>query len=130
MTDSNRELLKGALEGFAAGDSDAYVGIFAEDVVYHYPGQNPLSGDYRGKEAVLGFIRRITEITGDSFRTEVHDVLGSDDHAAVMSYVSAERHGRRMEWRAIGIYNFQDGRVTEAWVHPLVNQSELDEFLS
>jgi ketosteroid isomerase-like protein len=130
MTETNRERLQRALEGFGAGDPHAYTALFTDDVLYHYPGRNPLSGDYRGKEAVLAFIERVSDLTGGTFAAQVHDVLGSDDHAASLLLVSAERDGRRMEWRAVGVYNFHEGKVTEAWVHPIVDQNELDSFLS
>jgi ketosteroid isomerase-like protein len=130
MSDSNREILRRALEGFASGNANAYVEIFSDDVVYHYPGQNPLSGDYRGRDEVLGFIERVDEWTEGTFTAELHDVLGSDQHAASLSTVSAQRNGRSLEWRAINIYDFADGRVTEVWIQPIIDQAVLDQFLS
>jgi hypothetical protein len=32
---------------------DALAEVFAEDVVWHTPGHNPLSGDYEGRDATF-----------------------------------------------------------------------------
>jgi hypothetical protein len=40
--------VKAMYTAFATGDADAYRDAFAEDVVWHVPGDNPVSGAYRG----------------------------------------------------------------------------------
>jgi hypothetical protein len=52
-----------------------------QDSVWHAPGCNPLAGDHRGVEAILGYFARTMELTGGTSRTELHDVVVNDEHA-------------------------------------------------
>ena len=42
--------------------------LLADDIVWRSPGRNPLSGDYRGKDAVLALFGRLAEETGGTLR--------------------------------------------------------------
>ena len=51
----NLELLRRGYAAYGSGDMDTINELFADDVVWHVAGRNPLSGDYNGKEQVFGF---------------------------------------------------------------------------
>ena len=54
MTDHPHiELFRRTYAAFTTGDMDALAEVFAEDVVWHTPGRNPLSGDYEGRDATF-----------------------------------------------------------------------------
>jgi SnoaL-like domain len=54
MTDHPHiELFRRTYAAFTTGDMDALAEVFAEDVVWHTPGHNPLSGDYEGRDATF-----------------------------------------------------------------------------
>ena len=49
----------------------------------------------------------------------------SDEHAVVqLVNGSAELNGKSVEWRTVGVYRIEDGRVAEVWLVPL----DLAEF--
>lgn len=52
------------------------------------------------------------DITG-----RAHDVLSSDDHAIVLTEVTASRAGRSLSYRTAEIYHIRDGQVTERWAY-------------
>ena len=37
-------------DAFTRGDFDAYTAAFSSDIVWHVPGDNPVSGRYTGQE--------------------------------------------------------------------------------
>ena len=49
----NAGLLREAISLFNRGEWDAYREYFTDDVVWHVGGDHPLSGDYRGRDAML-----------------------------------------------------------------------------
>src|SRR2546423_15587108 len=51
-------------EMYAGGDLEAARELLAEDVVWHVPGSSPIAGDYRGREAVIGYFRLRRELAG------------------------------------------------------------------
>jgi len=54
--------------------------LFHPDIVWHAPGRSQLAGDHQGVDTVLGYFGRTMELTGGSFRVEVHDVVANDEH--------------------------------------------------
>jgi len=105
-------------EAFGKGDMDTIRSLFAEDIVWHAPGRNPLSGTYHGVDEVLGQFAKLMEMTGGTFRLELHDVLADDDHAVVLVRAQAERGGRRLDDTSVQVWHIKDGKATEQWLHP------------
>jgi hypothetical protein len=129
MAHPNEELTQKGYEAFAKGDLDTLNGLMADDLVWHVPGNNPLSGDYRGKEAVLGLFGKIMERSGGTLHQEIHDILANDEHAVVMVVSRAEREGKTLEDRQVHVLHLKDGKVTEFWNH-FGDQNAVDEFWS
>ncbi|MDH3189445.1 MAG: nuclear transport factor 2 family protein [Acidimicrobiia bacterium] len=66
MTDHpNLEAARAGYEAFAGGDLAAVSELMADDVVWHVGGSNMVSGDYQGKEAVLGLFDDCPGDTGE-----------------------------------------------------------------
>ncbi len=129
MTHPNAALLRAHLDALARGDVPAALSCYSDDVVFHYPGANQISGEYRGKAAVLEMFGRVMAITSGRFHPEVHDILASDDHAAALVTVRAERGDRRAEWKGVDLFHVRGGKLSEHWVHE-VDQDAVDRFFS
>jgi uncharacterized protein len=86
----NEDLFRREYDAFARDDVASLDGIFADDIVYHVPGHNPFSGDYRGKEAVFELFRQDRRA---SFRSEIHDILANDRRAVALTVVQGARQG-------------------------------------
>lgn len=128
MTDhSNLERARAGYQAFAAGDMATVNDLLADDIVWHSGGNNILTGDYEGKEAVLGFLARLMQETGGSFKNDVHDILANDDHGVALVTVSGTRGGKSLEGRVAQIFHMRDGRMTEFWTFS-EDQDQFDEF--
>jgi uncharacterized protein len=44
-------------------------------------------------EAILGYFARTMELTGGTFRTELHDVVANDEHAVSLFMARGQRDG-------------------------------------
>ena len=124
----NEALVRRMIAALQARDVAALGEVLTDDVVYHFPGRGPLAGTYRGKPEILGVFRRFGEVLGP-IQVHTHDVLAGDEHVAELVVNSAERNGRRHEWRAIRLYHFRDGLISEVWVL-LEDPYALDEFMT
>ena len=129
MTHPNAALVRAQIDALARGDVPAALSFYSDDVVFHYPGANQISGEYRGKAAVLEMLGRVMTITNGRFHPEVHDILASHDHAAALVTVRAERGDRRVEWKSVDLFHVRDGKLSEHWVHE-VDQDAVDRFFS
>jgi ketosteroid isomerase-like protein len=64
-----------------------------------------------------------------TFRVEIHDVLGNDEHAVALGTVTAERNGKSITDRYTHVVHIQDGKVTESWIFN-EDPTAVDEFWS
>lgn len=127
MTHPYEGLLRESHAALARGDSDAATRDWADDIVWHLPGRGVLAGDYTGVSQFLALFGRIMEVTGGTYRTELHDVISNDDHAVALLTVHAERDGRKFQDNEVLAIHMRDGKAAEVWV--LHNdQYAVDEF--
>jgi ketosteroid isomerase-like protein len=130
MAHPNEDLVRTGYERFLGGDFAALNELFADDAVWHAPGKHQLAGDYRGKDEIFGAFAKTFELTGGTFKLEIHDILANDEHAVVMVRATGERpDGRTLEDNAVQVFHITDGKVTEQWLHP-GDPYAADEFWS
>ena len=79
-------LIRRAYQDFESGDLDLLGVVMAPDVVWHEPGRSTLAGDYKGPEAVLGFLGQLRVRSGGTFTIEVLDVLSEPERAVVLQH--------------------------------------------
>ncbi len=129
MAHPNEELLRQGTEAFSRGDMDAVAALLADDIVFHVPGRSQLAGDHQGKDQVLSLFARQVQLTGGTFRLEMHDVVANDEHGVVLTRTTAEREGKTLDALGVLVFHLRDGKVTEVWVHPY-DEYAGDEFFS
>lgn len=130
MTDHpNLEIARAGYEAFDKGDLPAVIDLLADDVVWHASGNNILSGDYVGKEAVLGYFGKLMQETGGTFKNDVHDMLANDEHGVALVTVSATRGDKSLHANIIHVFHMRDGKMTEFWATS-EDQSLFDDFWS
>lgn len=130
MAHPNEDLVRDAFAAFGRGDIDALRDqYFADGIRWHLPGRSPLAGDYDGVAQVMEFFGRIFELSGGTFRTELHDVVANDELAVALYATVAEREGRRLDDNNASTFHIRDGKVTEVWTQP-TDMYAVDEFWS
>jgi uncharacterized protein len=90
--------------------------LLADDIVWHTPGRNPLSGDYRGKDAVLALFGLLAEEARGTLRADVHDLLTTDDHGIGLVTATARGGDHRLAVKDTNVFHLRDGQVTECWI--------------
>ncbi len=125
----NAELLRKGYEAFDKGDMATITELFSEDVVWHLPGNNQLSGVHRGRDAVFAIFAKTTQLSGGTFKIELHDVLANDEHTVALTRGTASRQGRQLSSLDTDVYHMSNGKVTEFWSFA-EDQRLTDEFWS
>lgn len=123
----NVALLRALYDAQGRGDIDAYLGMLSDAIVFHIPGRSRIAGDYVGKQSVRRHFEEIFELSGGTFRTEVHDVVAGESHAVGLIHVRAEKDGDTVELPRVHVWHVADGLFTELWLHP-VDQAAFDEY--
>jgi ketosteroid isomerase-like protein len=130
MDHPNLARARQAMEAFAAGDMEAYKQHFADDVVWHVSGHHPLSGTYRGKEALFEYFDRIGELTGGTLTVETQRILADEGHVGIFARVRAQRDGRNLDVKLAQALNVSpEGNWTEYWALS-DDQEAVDAFWS
>ena len=127
MAHPNEDLVRRGYKAFGTGDIATLRELFADDLVWHVGGRSPITGDYKGKDEVLGFFAQLAERTRGTFRLDVHDVLANDEHAVALVKATAEREQKTLNDNGAQVFHVQGGKVTEQWFHP-GDQNATDGF--
>jgi uncharacterized protein len=123
------EFLARQREMYAGKDLDSVEALLAEDVVWHVPGTSPIAGDYRGRDAVIGYFRRRRELAGGSITVTKSDDAHHDEALVQLADGRASLGGQPAMWRTAGVYRVAGGRIAEAWLVPL-DQEDFDRLWS
>jgi ketosteroid isomerase-like protein len=115
-------------ERFAAGDPEGLLSLFAADAVWHVPGASDMSGDYRGLDEILPFLRRTAELTNGTYRVELLWVVADAEHAVAVYRAQGEREGgRSLDIEQALLIEVEDGRWIDIRAQPL-DQAAFDAF--
>lgn len=130
MTHANEDVIRQAYDSFASGDMDKFAGLLAADVVFHEVGRNRLSGEHRGKDAVLGLLANLGDLKEGKFEIEeLHDVLANDDHVVSLHRSRGVRGGKTYQFNEAIVWHVRDGKIAESWTF-IDDQYAWDEFLA
>jgi ketosteroid isomerase-like protein len=80
-------------DAFIAGDMEWMNEHLHENIVWHVPGNNVLSGDYTGRENVLAFLAKSVQIVLPEF--DFHGIIASDDHVVALLNITWRRNVTR-----------------------------------
>ena len=116
------------LAAYRDHDREAMIDALAEDAVWHVGGTHRLSGDYRGRDAILGYFDSVRQETTDTMKFETREVLANDRHGAAFLRVTADRQAHRLDTVVADAFRFdEDGRIAEFWAHS-ADQSAINDF--
>jgi ketosteroid isomerase-like protein len=109
------ELVRHGYEAFIAGDMEWMNEHLHENIVWHLPGNNMLSGDYHGREAVLAFFAKSVQIALPEF--DIHDIVASEDHVVALLNIAWRRNdtGATLEDKNVQIFHVSNGQAIEVW---------------
>ena len=86
----NSLLMHHCLQAANDGDRQTLRALWAPDIVWHVKGATPWQGDIKGADNVLDHLAKIGHIGLTGLRTEVEDVMVSDERASMICHTHAE----------------------------------------
>jgi uncharacterized protein (TIGR02246 family) len=113
MAHPNEEMIRRGYKAFSAGDMDTLAEIMSPDVVHTVPGNNQISGEYKGRDAVFAMYAKLGELTGGNLEIELEDVeVDGDNRAVATHHNNAEREGRTLDSHSTLDFTIDDGKIT------------------
>ena len=127
MENAYESVIRRAYQDFETGDLDLLGTVMAQDVVWHEPGRSNLAGDYKGPEAVLGFLRDLREQSGGTFNIEILEVVSQPERAVVFQRETARRGDNVLDVIAAVDFEIHHSKITEVTVYQ-ADTYQFDEF--
>lgn len=107
-------LVRKGYDAFSRGDMDTMRELIASDATHHVPGSHPLSGDFKGQDAIIDLYRRLAEETDGTMRVALLNVLVDNrGHAVSVHRFTAERQGRRLDEAGSIVFRIVGDKVTD-----------------
>lgn len=101
----------------AAGDLAALAATLTEDVVWHQPGANQLSGDHVGPQAVAAHLGRFMELSGGTFVLETESATESGNLVTTTVRFTAQRDGAAdLDQHGVDVFRVEGDRIAEIWL--------------
>jgi uncharacterized protein len=129
MTHSNEAMVRKAYDALGKGDIPKVLSAFADDIQWHELGSSPLSGEYKGKQEVLGFFGKLMELSEGTFHLRIEEVLGNDRYVLALVEEHGERDGKTLAVDAVHVWKINNNTATEFWCYP-ADQNAFGEFFS
>ena len=116
--EENAALVRKIMDAFQRKQGLALRDCFAEDAVWHVPGEGVMAGTYRGRTEIFRFLARLPKLTGGTYRSRLIDVLASEERGAGLYRALGEREGRTIDIDQLLLFTIRDGVVTEVLALP------------
>jgi ketosteroid isomerase-like protein len=87
---------------------------WAEDMVWLVPGHNPLSGWYHGRQAFIDFMKRVGELSGNSFHMDVITIMCNEEYSCDVTRNRGTRAGMpdvKLDIDVAHVLRWKDGKV-------------------
>ena len=126
MTEQDKQNI--AIARLLYSGDDAERANIAQDIVWHVPGHNPVSGDYHGYEKYTQLMpSRMAPLTRWDFQLE--EVMVNGNYVMTGFRVQGERNGKTIDMRGGHLLRLSAGKVAEGWGFT-DHQGDLDDFFS
>src|SRR5690349_21462267 len=102
------------VEAVRDGDADVIHDSFAADATWHYPGDLPVSGVWRGRDAIVNdFLGGMgPAFVPGTLEIELVSTIAEGDRVVAEWTARAKTvHGGTYDNRCIGIYTVRDGKI-------------------
>jgi uncharacterized protein (TIGR02246 family) len=111
-TQENADLVRRGYAAFSAGDMATLTEVFAEDAVWTVPGSNPMSGEKKGRDAILAYFGELLTASNGTFTVTLRDIIAGQDHTAGLQRNHAERNAKTDDQDAVLVFSIRDGHIT------------------
>jgi uncharacterized protein len=101
-------------EAGPAGDDRNRVEFASRDIVWHVPGDNRVSGEYRGAQAVFETMPASMQPL-ERWELDVAEVMGNAGLVVAIVDIRGTRYGRSVETRGAHVFRLRDGVIVEVW---------------
>ncbi len=122
------ETVQRLYDAFSHGGSELERSYFAPDFVWHVPGSNPVSGNYRGEAYFTEMPAKMAPL--DRWEFEVKHLMENTNLVVATVHFRGERKGKRVDMDGAHVFRLDvNHKIVEGWGFA-EKQDELDDFFA
>ncbi|MEU6708217.1 nuclear transport factor 2 family protein [Streptomyces wuyuanensis] len=113
------------VDAVSAKDFAAVARLFADDIVWHQPGDNAVSGTYSGAAAVGEMLAAQMTATEGTFELQLTGApMVNGTLVAMPIHFSAKRVGSEMSMDGVDVVRVDGDKIAEVWLFSADQQTE------
>jgi ketosteroid isomerase-like protein len=115
MSQENVDLVRRSIEAYAAGEVDAYVEFFAEDVEVFPDVSLPEAKPFRGREQFRRFVAEVAEGWEGSATADIQEIFPVGERVVARADWGGKGRTSGIDLRSslTSVYTFRDGQITK-----------------
>jgi len=111
----NAEAVRRGYQAFNTADMNTLMELFDEKAIWHAPGKNPVSGDFKGRDAILAHFGKLGQETGGTVKAELRHLIADEEGRVVgVHHTTAQRAGKRLAIDCCVVFELKHGKVVSA----------------
>ena len=112
MADSKEDIIRRGYQAFSEGDMKALGLLYTDDVVQTMPGKNQLSGEYKGRDNVIGLYGKMYELSGGTFKARLKSLKTEGDKVVSVHNATGERDGKTLDNDDKIVFTFAGDKIS------------------
>ncbi len=107
-------LIRKTFKASVAGDVRTLREVIAPDCAQHIPGNSPIGGETKGREAILEALSRRSQLTDGTFKNEPQHILENGRGlVTAVARITAKRDGKTLDSRSAQVFQIVDGKIED-----------------
>jgi ketosteroid isomerase-like protein len=109
----NEEVVRQGYKAFGEGDMETLGSLYVPEAVHVAAGSNPLAGEYKGVDAILGYYGKLFELSGGTFSAELQGTRPEGDDKVVATHRNkGQRDGKTLDQDENLTFTIAGGKIT------------------
>jgi len=127
MSDTKEDTVRRGYKAFGEGDMETLGSLYTDDVVQTMSGNNQLSGEYKGRDNVIGLYGKIFELSGGTFKAELKSVKTEGGKVVSVHHSQGERGAKTLTDDESIAFTFSGDKISRLDV-TAGDQAAVDDF--
>lgn len=118
MSHPHSVLLENLYMEYAKGEFAKVLAMCADEITFQVSGKSRLAGKFNKETFVTKFVAPMRELTGNTLKLEVHDIMASDRHAVVLASHHFIHNGEKIQLRTAHVWRFENNKPVAWYEYP------------
>lgn len=126
MKNTNINTVQKYFDCLQKGDLETLGSLFADDIIWHQPGQGQLSKTYHGKQELFGLFGHFMQISEGSFKIDsVQKLMVNENLVSATLHFSAKKsNGQSISMDGVDLMKVENGKIIEVWLFSADQEAE------